>query len=201
MYCSTHRVPSATKRRSLLTSYRSYRYRHRYQYKSLPDYFFIGQRGVDGAAARAINMGRSRTRSRYIRRFLSKARGWLSVVHFCEQTFAPHSVVSAFLRRLVLFASHPPNPIKVTLLGYICVECMSSRVYFAHCMYCVVVVCMGGSAAVAQISERPRSIAYPVCSTFINSLSSRKAPIHNYPFTYTFIHFIRRQPDRYLQCT
>ena len=40
---------------------------------------FIGQRGVDGAAARAINMGRSRTRSRYIRRFLSKARGWLSV--------------------------------------------------------------------------------------------------------------------------
>ena len=45
-------------------------------------------------------------------------------VHFCEQTFAPHSVVSAFLRRLVLFASHPPNPIKVTLLGYICVECM-----------------------------------------------------------------------------
>ena len=78
-YCSTHRVPSATKRRSLPTSYRSYRYRHRYQYKSLPDYFFIGQRGVDGAAARAINMGRSRTRSRYIRRFLSKARGWLSV--------------------------------------------------------------------------------------------------------------------------
>ena len=79
MYCSTHRVPSATKRRSLPTSYRSYRYRHRYQYKSLPDYFFIGQRGVDGAAARAINMGRSRTRSRYIRRFFSKARGWLSV--------------------------------------------------------------------------------------------------------------------------
>ena len=35
-------------------------------------------------------------------------------VHFCEQTFAPHSVVSAFLRRLVLFAS--------------CFRCRPSRV-------------------------------------------------------------------------
>ena len=104
VYCSTHRVPSATKRRSLPTSYRSYRYRHRYQYKSLPDYFFIGQRGVDGAAARAINMGRSRTRSRYIRRFFSKARGWLSVCSLLRTHLRSSlSVVSASSSRSLCF--------------------------------------------------------------------------------------------------
>ena len=29
---------------------------------------------------------------------------------------------------------------------------------------------------------------------------ARKAPTHNYPFTYTIIHFIRRHPGRHLQC-
>ena len=96
----------------------------------------------------------------------SKPSVWLRTVSELALTFAPspRNTSSSLRFRHRLF-----------VLGYICVECMSSRVYFAHCMYCVVVVCMGGSAAVAQISERPRSIAYPVCSTFINSLLSRAA--------------------------
>ena len=106
-YCSTHRVPSDTKRRSLpyLLPLLSVPAPVPVQADTRP--LFIGKRGADGAAARAtaraINMGRSRTLSLDIRRFISKARAGCRFVHFCEQTFAPHSVVSAFF--VVFFAS------------------------------------------------------------------------------------------------
>ncbi len=165
MYCSTHRVPSATKRRSLPTSYRSYRYRHRYQYKSLPDYFFIGQRGVDGAAARAINMGRSRTRSRYIRRFFSKARGWLSVCSLLRTHLRSSlSVVSASSSRSLCFPP-PPTPTTPPRWGENVLNACFTCIFCSLHVLRIVVVRMGGSIASLNRSPMPSVV--------------RKAPYHH----------------------
>ena len=154
MYLSTHRVPIPIGDGA----------RARDPTHGRPYFYQLSQPAC--ISAYTMRVRARRTRTVQLLRHRSKPpvgfRTCGSGSHFCAIS-RQHELVVPFDDRS--FASHPPNPIKVTLLGYIYVECMSSRVYFAHCMYCVVVVHMAGSAAVAQISERPRSIAYPVCST------------------------------------
>ena len=81
--------------------------------------------------------------ARPIERACSKTVGGRRLDHFSRT-----SLVTGTRFVISFFASHPPIPSKTLDLGYICSVCMLHM--FAVHMYCVVVVRMGGSTAVAQ---------------------------------------------------
>ena len=162
VYCSTHRVPSDTKRRSLpyLLPLLSVPAPIPVQADTRPLLLLASGAFTELLPEQSTWVARARCRSTFEGSFRRHEAG-CRFGHFCEQTFAPHSVVSAFLRRLLCFP--PSHPIKETRSGVYMFDYMQLHMSVVH-MYCVVVVRMGGSIASLN-PERLRSIAYAVCST------------------------------------